>query len=247
MLSRNNRLASMQEKFKMNTLFQDRIVITKRGKKGKRVSPDTVERLHESWFFKLAPKYYVALQQEWNENNLKIVIKPQANYDEWLNYFKTLPPSHIKLLAATGQDFLSTEAYAALSRWHDIIANPHRIEKIHQSGLTKPKSGKDTTSIVAMALANDRLGVLRATRDQIAEKLEKGAGARDTAALAREMTEIMTQIADYEKRAGPKKTTKLGMLLDDMHTTHKKRPSQNGKGARHTSFRSRVTIEDTEK
>lgn len=240
----------MQEKLNPmagKTLFQDRIVITKRGKKGKRVKPDTVERLHESWFFSLKPKYYVELQKEWNENNLKIVLPALTDYDDWLNHFKTLPPSHIKLLAATGQDFLSTEAYAALSRWHDIIANPHRIEKIHQSGLTKPK-GKDHSSIIAMALANDRLGVLKATRDQIAEKLDKGAGARDTAALAREMTEIMTQISDYEKRAGPKKTTKLGMLLDDMHTGNgkKKRPSQNGTGARNTSFRTRVTIEDTE-
>jgi hypothetical protein len=235
----------MQEKFKMPTLFQDRIVITKRGKKGKRVSPDTVERLHESWFFKLKPKYYVELQKEWNENNLKIVLPALTDYDDWLNHFKTLPPSHIKLLAATGQDFLSTEAYAALSRWHDIIANPHRIEKIHQSGLTKPK-GKDQSTIIAMALANDRLGVLKATRDQIAEKLDKGAGARDTAALAREMTEIMTQISDYEKRAGPKKDTKLGQLLGDMHSSKRKRPSENGTGARNTSFRTRVTIEDTE-
>lgn len=236
----------MQEKFKMGTIFQERIVITRRDKKGKAKKPDTVERLHESWFFDLEPKYYVALQKEWVENKLKIVIKPQSNYDEWLNYFKTLSPNAIKLLAATGQDFLTTEAYAALSRWHDIISNPHRIEKIHQSGLTKPKGAKDSSSIVAMALANDRLGVLRATRDQIAEKLEKGAGARDTAALAREMTEIMTQIADYEKRAGPKKTTKLGMLLDDMPNVKKKRPGKNGGGARNTSFRTRVTIEDTE-
>lgn len=226
------------------TLFQSRIKINHRSKVGKAKIPDALERLHESWFFKLSPKYYVQLQKEWNENNLKIVIKPQSNYDEWLNYFKTLPPSHIKLLAATGQDFLTTEAYAALSRWHDIISNPHRIEKIHQSGLTKPKGDSKVKSIVQLALDNDRLGVLKATRDQIAEKLEKGAGARDTAALAREMTEIMTQIADYEKRLGPKKTTKLGMLLDDMHDTKKKRPAKNGGGARNTSFRSRVTIED---
>jgi hypothetical protein len=235
----------MQEKFKVNTLFQDRIVIKPRDKKGKPKDPHTLERLHESWFFKLKPKYYVELQKEWNENNLKIVLPALTDYDDWLNHFKTLPPSHIKLLAATGQDFLSTEAYAALSRWHDIIANPHRIEKIHQSGLTKPK-GKDHSSIIAMALANDRLGVLKATRDQIAEKLDKGAGARDTAALAREMTEIMTQISDYEKRAGPKKDTKLGQLLGDMGGGKTKRASRNGSGARNTNFHSRVTIEDIE-
>lgn len=209
-------------------------------------TPPIPEALHEQWFFDLTPKYFVQLQKEWNERNLKISIKPQDNYDAWLNYFKTLPPNTIRVLASTGLDILSTEAYSALSRWHDIISNPHRIDKIHQSGLTNVKKDKSVKSIVELALANDRLGVLKATRDQIAEKLEKGAGARDTAALAREMTEIMTQIADYEKRLGPKKTTKLGSLLDDMPDVRGKRPSENGKGARHTSFRSRVTIEDIE-
>ena len=96
-----------------------------------------------------------------------------------------------------------------------------------------------------MALKNDRYGVLKATRDKLAEKLDKGAGSRDTAALARELTEVMTQIADYEKRLGPKKTTKLGELLADMPTrTAGKRTCS--KGARNTSFASRVTIEDVE-
>jgi hypothetical protein len=211
-----------------------------------KVATNKKDDSHEEWFFSLSPKYFKQLTEEWNEHNLKIKLPKLDDYDAWLNHFKKMPPSHIKMLAATGQDFLTTEAYAALSRWHDIIGNPHRIEKIHQSGLTKSKAAKETTSIVALALKNDRLGVLKATRDAIAEKLEKGAGARDTAALAREMTEIMTQIADYEKRLGPKKATKLGQLLDDMEDIKPKRPSQNGHGARHTSFRSRITIEDLE-
>ena len=208
---------------------------------------DPVEAAHEAWFFALEPKYVVQLMTEWNEQNLNIKLKKKKNYDDWLNYFKTMPTSHIRMLVATGQDILNAEAYAALSRWRDIISNPHRIEKIHKSGLTNKNKTKANGGIVALALKNDRLGVLKATRDQIAEKLEKGAGARDTAALAREMTEIMTQIADYEKRLGPKKETLLGQLLEDMPTVKSKRPSENGKGARHTSFRSRVTIEDVEK
>lgn len=235
----------MQEKFAVTTLFQDHIVITKRGKKGKRLKPDTVEKLHESWFFSLKEKYYAELQKEWVEHNLKIKLVKQEDYDEWLNYFKTLSARKLQILATTGMDIIDAEAYAALLRWRDIMANPHRIDKIHQSGLTKAK-GKDQSSIITMALANDRLGVLKATRDQIAEKLDKGAGARDTAALAREMTEIMTQISDYEKRAGPKKDTMLGQLLGDMGGGKTKRASRNGKGARNTSFHSRVTIEDTE-
>lgn len=210
----------------------------------KKADKATLDKMHDEWFFNLPPKYFKKMTEEWNERNLNIKIQAQPDYDHWLNYFKTLPPSHIRMLAATGQDFLSTEAYAALSRWHDIISNPHRIEKIHQSGLTKPKGKGDADGIVALALKNDRLGVLKATRDRIAEKLEKGAGARDTAALAREMTEIMTQIADYEKRSGPKKDTKLGQLLGDMPS---KRPSYPGGGSRKTSFKTRVTIEDIEK
>jgi len=213
-------------------------------KKSKKKNPDVLEKMHEQWFFSLAPKYFKQLAEEWNEQNLKITLPNLDDYDAWLNHFKKMPPSHIRMLAATGQDFLSTEAYAALSRWHDIISNPHRIEKIHQAGLTKTNKSKETHSIVALALKNDRLGVLKATRDAIAEKLEKGTGARDTAALAREMTEIMTQIADYEKRLGPKKTTKLGQLLGDMPDVKPKRDRTGG--ARNTSFRSRVTIEDVE-
>lgn len=221
--------------------------VVKARKKAAPKPPEITDAMFEQWFYKLDHKHFVKLTEEWNEAKLKIKLVKQPDYDHWLNYFKTMSPRTIKMLAATGQDFLTTEAYAALSRWHDIISNPHRIEKIHQSGLTNKSKTNGTSGIVALALKNDRLGVLKATRDQIAEKLEKGAGARDTAALAREMTEIMTQISDYEKRLGPKKETLLGQLLEDMPTVKSKRPSENGKGARHTSFRSRVTIEDVEK
>lgn len=208
------------------------------------VKPKVTEEMFEEYFFKLSNKKFIQLAKDWNEKNLKIKLKKYDNYDDWLNYFKTLSPRTIKVLAITGMDILPTEAYSALARWHDIISNPSRIDKIHQSGLTNQNKSSNSEGIVALALKNDRLGVLKATRDRIAEKLEKGAGARDTASLAREMTEIMTQIADYEKREGPKKDTVLGKLMHDMPDVKPKRASKNGEGARRTSFRSRVTIED---
>ncbi len=209
--------------------------------------PDTLHRLHERWFFGLDNKHFKLLTKDYNESKLEVKLETKENYDQWLNYFKTMPPSVIRQLATTGLDFLPTEAYAALSRWHDIIGNPHRIDKIHQSGLTNPREDGSSKTIVELATSNDRLGVLRATRDKIAEKLDKGAGARDTAALTREMTDIMTQISDYEKRQGPKKDTKLGMLLESASEQKmEKRPGRNGGGSRNTSFKSRVTIEDIE-
>lgn len=218
--------------------------------KAKKDDKKYTEAMFEKHFFALSPKMFKQMCDEWNAENLNIKITPQVDYDHWLNYFKTLPASHIRTLVTTGQDILNAEAYSALRLWADIISNPARIGKIHQTALTGPKN-KEGQGIVAMALKNDRYGVLCATRDRIAEKLEKGAGARDTAALARELTEVMTQIADYEKRQGPKKSTMLGQLLDGMPGSEVKSPStnksaKNGKGKRKTSYAARVTIKDVE-
>lgn len=217
----------------------------------KKAQPAFTQKKFEQHFYALSADAFKAICDVWNEKNLKIKLPKNADYDTALNYFRGVPASHIRILVKTGQDALNAEAYSALRMWHDIISNPQRIAKIHQSALTGPKSNGDT-GILAMALKNDRLGVLKATRDKLAEKLEKGAGARDTAALTRELTEVMTQIADYEKRSGPKKTTKLGQLLEGMPGAEtsspaaKKRPGSNGGGKRNTSYASRVTIKDIE-
>lgn len=218
----------------------------------KPAKPAFTQKMFEQHFYAMGADEFKALCQVYVEKQLTFKIVQQPDYDHWFNYFKKIAASNIRLLVKIGQDILDAEAYAALRMWHDIISNPQRINKIHQSGLTSTEKGKDYKSIIDLARSNDRLGVLKATRDKLAEKLEKGAGNRDTALLVREMTEVMTQISDYEKRSGPKKTTMLGQLLDGMPgsetpaDTKKKRPGKNGGGARNTSFASRVTIKDIE-
>lgn len=220
--------------------------------KKKPVKPAFRQAMFEKHFYSLSEDEFIAISQVYVEQHLEFKIEQQQDYDHWLNYFKKMLASKVRVLVRIGQPILDAEAYSALRMWHDIISNPQRIAKIHQTNLTGPKS-KEGTGIMAMALKNDRMGVLMATRDKLAEKLEKGAGARDTAALARELTEVMTAISDYEKRLGPKKTTVLGQLLEGApgavvkNTEGKKRPSSNGGGRRNTSFASRVTIEDVEK
>lgn len=219
--------------------------------KKKPAAPKITPKMFEKHFYALSQDEFKALCEVYVEKQLNIKITKQPDYDHWLNYFRGFPASHIRLLVRIGQDMFDAEAYAALRMWHDIISNPQRIAKIHQSSLMNP-GAKGDKGIVAMALKNDRMGVLMATRDKLAEKLEKGAGARDTAALARELTEVMTAISDYEKRLGPKKTTVLGQLLEGtpgstVKTTEgKKRPGKNGGGTRNTSYASRVTIKDVE-
>lgn len=209
-------------------------------------APIITDAMFEQWFFKLPHTKFIQLTKDWNDEKLKIKLTNQKNYDAWLNYFKTMSPNQIKLLAQTGLDILPTEGYAALSRWHDIISNPGRIDKIHKAGLTG--SGDDKQTISALAAANDRYGVLKAIRDQLASKLQNNPGNRDTADLAKQLTDVMTQIADYERRLAPDKKTVLGELLSDIPTgdVKDKRPAKGGGGRRQSSFASRVTIKDIE-
>lgn len=217
---------------------------TKKKQSKKVVQPKITDEMFEKWFMKRTNKQFVQLTKDWNEENLKVTLKKQDNYDGWLNYFKTLSPNVIRLLATTGLDVLPTEGYAALAFWHDIISNPSRIKNIHRAGLTN--GGKSEKTIVDHAKENNRMGVLEAIRDELASKLQQGAGARDAGQLSAQMMEVMTQIDVYKRRLEPKAETPLGALLSDMPDIKRKRPSENGKGARHTSFASRVTIEDLE-
>ncbi len=189
---------------------------------------------HRSWFLGLDQASFQELCSAWNSQHLGLTIPNNLDgYDQWLNFFKHLSPSAIESLYELGRDALNTEAYAALARWKDIIEAPGRIDKIYQAGLTKPKS--EQQSIIELAKANDKLGVLYAVRDQIAEKLDKGTGARDTANLAREMSEILDQISEAEKRQGPKKDTVLADLLANKPKT--------AKGARNGSFKAHTIAE----
>ena len=217
-------------------------------KKATPKKPVITPQMFDEYFAKMSQDKFKELSQQWNEERLKIKIPKLDGYDQWLNYFKTLTPNAIKQLAVTGLDFLPTEAYTALAWWHDVIASPYRMDKVHKAGLTTATDDtKPKETIGQLAAKNDRLGVLKAIRDSLAQKLDKGAGSRDTAALASQMTEVMTQIADFEKRQGPKKETKLGQLLGEYDASKSKASAGRAAGSRKTSFKTRVTIDDTEK
>lgn len=201
---------------------------------------------NEKWFLGLDERGFKEMCVLWIKSHTGIELPDLNSYDEWLNYFKALPPLQIKALGDTGQGFLSTEAYAALTRWADILKSPHRIDKIYHAGLTKPRS--EQKSIIDLAKSNDKLGLLYAIRDQIAEKLDRGTGARDTANLAREMSEVLDQITEAERRAGPKKNTLLAELMGEVPMqVGEVSPKRNQKsGHRDRSYMSKLTIEDVE-
>lgn len=195
----------------------------------------------ERWFMQQSHDDFLRLCKKWNERNLKLKLPKNKDYEGWLNYFKDLPPSTIRALSSSGIDILSTEAYAALSRWHDIIKSPHRIEKLRQASLDKAKTKKTGPTIAELAAQNDQLGVLRALRDNIAAELEKGVATRDMASLSRQLIDVTDQIKALERKNGPRKNTELAKLMGEVQQKRKR-----NNGARNTSFKSRLTIDDME-
>lgn len=191
------------------------------------------EQSHEDWFLSLNETDMIKLCRLWTKKNVSTDLPDLNDYDDWLDYFRKIPPATARQLAVIGQEFLSTEAYAALTRWVDILRSPHRIDKIYQAGIAKRRTKQK--SVTELAQQNDKLGVLYAIRDQIAEKLDRGAGARDTANLAREMGDVLDQISEAEKRAGPKKDTVLAELLNGK--------PKKAKGARNGSFKAHMIAE----
>lgn len=204
-------------------------------------APTFTEARAERWFMQQSHDDFLRLCKKWNERNLKLKLPKDKDYEGWLNYFKDLPPSTIRALSSSGIDILSTEAYAALSRWHDIIKSPQRIEKLRQASLDKARAKKTGPTIAELAAQNDQLGVLRALRDNIAAELEKGVATRDMASLSRQLIDVTDQIKALERKNGPRKNTELSKLMGEVQQKR-----QRNNGARNTSFKSRLTIDDME-
>lgn len=204
-------------------------------------APTFTEARAKRWFLELSHDEFKEMCKKWNERNFKIKLPKDKDYEGWLNYFKDLPPSTIRILSSSGIDILSTEAYAALSRWHDIIKSPHRIEKLQQATLQRDKKQKAGPSIAQLAAQNDQLGVLQALRDNIAAELEKGVATRDMASLSRQLIDVTDQIKALERKSGPRKNTELAKLMGEVQQKRSR-----GNGARTTSFKSRITIDDME-
>jgi hypothetical protein len=171
--------------------------------------PISYEQLVEA-VCQLSQKELQLLCQQWLETNYNISLLDAdvATYDDWLAYFKTMPSARLKLILQTGM--LNVEAEAALRRWHDIITHPYRMDKIYQAGL------KDVDKVDIVALAKEEGGqmkVLEAMRDRIANQLQRGVGARDTALLTKELGNILSQMTELKRRQAPDGATKLGQLL----------------------------------
>ena len=201
---------------------------------------------HEAWFLRLSPKEYLELCKAWNSQQIGVTLPKDSDtweYDEYFAWFKKQPSNAIKKLQVTGGDMLNTEAMAALRVWADILANPHRINKIHASSLSN-KTKEDEKSLLDKAREGDTLGVLSTQLERLIIESEK-ASPKDLPNYTRAISEMMEQINDLKRRQAPSTSTFLGRMLDD--NIKKRRPSYQGGGTDKQKFKSRVLIEDVEK
>lgn len=196
---------------------------------------------HTAWFIRLRPEQFKEICKAWNSQNLGLKLPKESDkwdYDKFFLYFSKQPASTIRKLQSTGADFLTTEAFAALRRWVDIVESPHRIEKIHSSALSRERD-KGKKTLLEMAHDDDTIGVLEGMRDDMIIESEK-ASPKDKPNYARAIKELMEEINELKRRQAPSKNTKLGKLLNEDIKILPKQPSSTRR------FKDRILIEDVE-
>jgi hypothetical protein len=72
--------------------------------------------------------------------------------------------------------------------------------------------GPTMPDLTAVAASGDRLDTLRALRDTLASAIDATESARDLAALSRQLTDVLEQVAECEKAAPKPKGTPLDEL-----------------------------------
>lgn len=92
---------------------------------------------HKAWFMALSDEKFLVLCRQWNEKHLDLTIPTEGNYDDYLEYFKTVTPNKLKNLFKFGKDAIYVEAYAAVSRWVEIMGSPSKIEKIRRTKMAE--------------------------------------------------------------------------------------------------------------
>ena len=207
--------------------------------------PKTDDTNHEAWFLRLSPKEYLEMCKAWNSQHIGVKLPKGSekwSYDNWFAFWKLQPANAVMKMQKTGGDILTTEAFASMRVWSDILANPHRINKIHSSSLSN-KTKEDEKSLLDKAREGDTLGVLSTQLERLIVESEK-ASPKDLPNYTRAISEMMEQINDLKRRQAPPTDTILGKMLDE--NIQAKRTRNNGSS--HKKFKSRVvTIDDVEK
>lgn len=148
-------------------------------------------------------------------------------YDEWLEFFRTKPASEL----ITNERFLkkniSTEGYAALKRWLEIIDSPSKMDKLYQ-GRIKAQQSKD---VMDLAVGDDDEAFYEALIKENVEQLNSGkVSPQEVARLSQNINIFRKELREIRSRK-PKKDTKLAKVLAELNTPKKVAPKKPRKAS----------------
>lgn len=138
-------------------------------------------------------------------------------YDEWLEFFRTKPASEL----ITNEGFLmkniSTEGYAALKRWLEIIDSPSKMDKLYQ-GRIKAQQSKD---VMDLAIGDNDEAFYEALIKENVEQLNAGnVSPQEVARLSQNINIFRKELREIRSRK-PKSGTKLAKVLTELNAPKK--------------------------
>lgn len=134
---------------------------------------------------------------------LKATEKQPDGFNEWLDYFSSMTRAETEAFIETHRESLDNEAMAAGMRWLQIAENPALIDKIVNSRLESRKM-EEIGDIMAAAKSGDDLQLYEAIRNNLAYKIQDGAGSRDMSALIKQLNEVTVHLNGIYRERGMK-------------------------------------------
>lgn len=134
---------------------------------------------------------------------LKATDKQPDGFNQWLDYFSSMTRAETEAFIEAHRESLDNEAMAAGMRWLQIAENPALIDKIVNSRLESRKM-EEIGDIMEAAKSGDDLKLYEAIRNNLAYKIQDGAGSRDMSALIKQLNEVTAHLNSIYRERGMK-------------------------------------------
>lgn len=176
------------------------------------------------------------------ELSKRLTVKPGSpvkswGYDEWLEYFRIVP----NIFILQNKDFLqrniTSEGFAAASRWIEIVGNPSKMDKLYQGRLRD----KERESIMDLAVGDDDEAFYEALIRENVQKLDESRNsAQEVARITQNLNIFRKQLKEIRSRK-PKKGSVLERVLELSSRPTKSPPKPKEKPRQTTKKRKKTT------
>ncbi len=130
-------------------------------------------------------------------------------YDEWLEFFRKQPAGKLDEFEAL-KDKISTEGYAALKRWQEILENPSKMDKLYQGRL---KAEKDKNIMEVAVGDDDEEFYEELIRENVRQLNTSNISQQEVARLTQNINIFRKELREIRSRK-PKKGTVLEKVLE---------------------------------